>query len=47
MTDNSGPLLRHQALVLDTDAAPLEQVVSCWSTALGRPVERRSETGAA
>lgn len=31
----SGPLLRFQALCLDTDAAHLEQVAAFWSTALG------------
>ncbi|GAA1933890.1 VOC family protein [Nocardioides marmoribigeumensis] len=34
-TGSSGPLLRFQALCLDTDAAHLEQVAAFWSTALG------------
>ena len=46
MNDTSGPLLRHQALVLDTDAAHLDEVTAFWSTALGWPVDRRSDTGA-
>jgi catechol 2,3-dioxygenase-like lactoylglutathione lyase family enzyme len=33
--ETSGPLLRFQALCLDTDAAHLEQVAAFWSTALG------------
>ena len=31
----SGPLLRFEALCLDTDAAHLDQVAAFWSTALG------------
>ena len=34
-SSTSGPLLRFQALCLDTDAAHLEQVAAFWSTALG------------
>jgi hypothetical protein len=39
--DLSGPLLRFQALCLDTDAEHLEQVASFWATALGWEREPR------
>ncbi len=38
-SDGPAPLLRFQALCLDTDAAHLEQVAAFWSTALGWAVE--------